>query len=190
MEEKLCSCGRPLYYRWNSKMKYCPACQLEQAKQKKSLTKQINIETAPAAMRTADRWFSKYIRLLYSFPDASGKHLLCKCYTCGRIKPILNADNGHYHSRSIKATRYHINNGRPQCKRCNRYLQGAHTAFERHLIEEVGIDAVEELKSLTNAYFKADRVFFVAAGDTYRQMFNKLIKEKGVNPWKTGSHQT
>lgn len=186
METKLCRCGRPLYYRWNSKilMKLCPACQIEEAKKEKVLKKRINVEKAAPAMRTADRWFSRYIRLLHSFPDSSGKELLCKCYTCGRIKPMLHIDNGHYHSRSIKATRYHINNGRPQCKRCNRYLQGAHTAFERHLIEEVGLDAVEELKSLTNAYFKADRAFFVAALETYRDLFKELTKTKG-NPWKT-----
>lgn len=189
METKLCRCGRPLYYRWNSKMKYCPACQLEQAKQKKALTKRINTETAPAAMRTADRWFSKYIRLLYSFSDVSGKHLLCKCYTCGRVKDILNIELGHYHGRGIKATRYHINNGRPQCTRCNKYRQGAHTDFERHLEEEVGLDAVEELKSLTRPYFKADRAFFVCASDTYRNLFNELIKKKGINPWKTPSRQ-
>jgi hypothetical protein len=179
---KQCECGREIYHRAGSTIqpKKCPSCQLKaaQMKAKKSGGKS-------AAMKTADMWHSRYVRMKYSFPDISGKELLCKCYTCGNIKPIKTAENGHYHGRGIKATRYDENNSRPQCTRCNKFLSGCHTAFEANLIKEVGVEVVEELKSLTVAYFKADEAFFRETANKYRKLFYEQVNIKGINPWES-----
>ena len=181
MKMKTCSCGKPIPKRHGStiQMKKCPSCiynMIKKAKKKKG--------GKSAAMRTADKWFSWYIRFKYSFFDASGKELFCKCFTCGRVKPIKVIQLGHYHGRGITATRYHENNGRPQDVFCNYHKHGAHTAFEKALIEEVGVDAVEELKSLTTAQFKATEAFYKEAAKEYREKYNKLCKEKGVDPFR------
>lgn len=181
MKEKLCECGKVIPHRYGStiQMSKCPACTFKEVTEKAK-----SKSGKSSAMKTADMWFSRYIRMKYSFFDASGKELLCKCYTCGRVKPIKSIDLGHYHGRGVKATRYHENNGRCQDVFCNRYKSGNHTAFEKHLEEEVGVEAVEELKVLTRAYFKANEAFFRDAADKYRRLFHEQVKIKGVNPWE------
>lgn len=178
---KYCECGRiiPQRYGTTIQMKKCPACTFKEATEKAK-----SKSGKSAAMKTADLWHSRYVRMKYSFPDVSGKELLCKCYTCGSIKPIKIAECGHYHGRGIKATRYDENNSRPQCTRCNKFLSGCHTAFEKHLTEEVGVEVVEELKELTRAYFKSTEAFFREVANKYRKLFYEQVKIKGINPWE------
>lgn len=179
----LCTCGRPIPQRFNStiQMKKCPSCTLNDAKEKAKKSG----GGKSSAMRTADMWFSRYIRLKYSFFDLSKKELFCKCYTSGKVYHIKKLDLGHYHSRGIAITRYHENNARPQSKFHNRYKSGCHTAFEANLEAELGVDAIEELRSLTRAYFKADEAFYREMATKYRLKYKEEVKIKGIDPWKS-----
>jgi hypothetical protein len=135
------------------------------------------------AMDTADKWFSWYIRLKYSF-EMNGE-LFCKCYTCETIKPIKNIDNGHYVSRKEKSTRFAENNARPQCVRCNDHLHGEHTKFGLNLVKEIGVEAVDNLRQLSLFIGEDNELFYREQAKIYRLKFNDLLKEKNVsNPWK------
>ena len=60
-----------------------------------------------------DKVFSKYIRLRDAMPNG-----LCKCISCGRLKPIKEVDAGHYFSRVHMATRFDPFNVHGECKYC------------------------------------------------------------------------
>ena len=131
------------------------------------------------AMRLADMYFSRYIRLKHS---VDGK---CTCYTCGKIEDIKEVDNGHYQKREHKATRYHEDNCRSQCKICNGDTKhnGKQDIFKGELTNEIGEDAVVEIERLARTTIKANVVFYRNIADTYRNKLNELQKQLKVKYW-------
>ena len=91
-----------------------------------------------------DKVFSQYIR--WSFADDKG---LVECYTCYVKKPVKEMQNGHMQSRKHSSTRWHQNNCRPQCIKCNIYSEGEKIQFYKRLCSEIGEDAVEEVIQLS-----------------------------------------
>lgn len=92
-----------------------------------------------------DAVFSRLVRL--SRADATG---YVQCYTCDTVRHWKELQAGHYLSRRHHATRWHVNNVRPQCVGCNKYGRlhgpGESVIFRRQLIAE-GVD-VDELEQL------------------------------------------
>ena len=131
------------------------------------------------AMQLADTYFSRYIRLKHSING------LCTCYTCGTIKSIKEVDNGHYMKRVHKSTRYNESNCRPQCKVCNgNTLHNGHQVeFRINLVNEIGLEKVIEIESLSKQSIKANYYFFKCISDKYRNKVNELQKELGVKYW-------
>lgn len=87
--------------------------------------------THAKAKKKADEWFSKYVR--WSAADADGN---CTCFTCGRTHHASRIQAGHFASRRHNATRYDLNNVRPQCAACNIFKQGEQWIFGRNLDRE------------------------------------------------------
>ena len=131
------------------------------------------------AMNLADMYFSRYIRLKHS------ENGLCTCYTCGNILPLKELDNGHYEKRQHKATRYHENNCRPQCKTCNGDTKhnGKQVEFRINLINEIGLKSVEEIEVLAKTSVKMSAKDYRDIADNYREKINQLQKDLGVKYW-------
>lgn len=131
------------------------------------------------AMGLADMYFSRYIRLKHS------ENGFCTCYTCGAILPIKQSDNGHYKKRQYKATRYHENNCRSQCKTCNGDIKhnGKQVEFRINLINEIGLQEVEEIERLARSFVKMSAKDYRDIADHYREKVNQLQKELGVKYW-------
>ncbi|GEM_PF-843658 len=181
--------GIPKYRRPNSTIWVCPQCLIEKNKTKlntptkKKATKKRRKKTPrQKAMEKADMYFSRYIRLKYSF-EVNGE-LYCKCYTCGNIHHIKKIQLGHWQRRGYKTTRFHENNGRPQCVKCNYFHSGVPEKFEINLIKEIGIEEVIKLKELSQKIGHDDLIFYTAQAEIFKHKFNELLKERGlVNPW-------
>jgi hypothetical protein len=149
-------------------------------KEKKSKHREQKRElNVSGAMKLADTYFSRYVRLFYSI-DGN-----CTCYTCGKIHPIKEVDNGHYQKREHKATRYHISNCRPQCKTCNGDTKhnGKQAEFRVNLSYEIGENAVVGIEQLARTTIKADSFFFRTTADTYRNKLNDLQKMLKIKYW-------
>ena len=154
---------------------------------KKSFQKEVKIKerelkdeiNSSDVMKLADLYFSRYIRLKHSSEG------LCSCYTCGSIKDIKDVDNGHYLKREHKATRFHENNCRPQCKTCNGDTKhnGKQIEFRENLVNEIGIDVVEQIEALGRSTIKANGYFYRQIADEYRIKVNELQKELKVKYW-------
>lgn len=145
-------------------------------KRKREVKRELNVSSA---MRLADTYFSRYIRLKHS-TDGD-----CTCYTCGTDKPIKEVDNGHYLKREHKATRYHENNCRPQCKTCNGDTKhnGKQAEFRVNLSYEIGEQHVVELETLARTTISANYIFYRELSDKYREKVNELQKQLKVKYW-------
>lgn len=132
------------------------------------------------AMAMADMYFSRYIRL--SGVDENGN---CTCYTCGSIHPIKEIDNGHYQKRAHKATRFHENNTKPQCKICNGNTlhNGKQVDFRINLINEIGEKEVLEIERLAKTELKTSAKDYRDISDYYRKKVNELQIKLGVKYW-------
>lgn len=146
---------------------------------KKKDKEQKDTVNSKGLMKLADTYFSRYVRLYFS---SNG---LCTCYTCGTIKPIKEVDNGHYMKREHKATRYLLNNCRPQCKTCNGDTKhnGKQIEFRENLVNEIGENEVIEIERLSKTDIKANYVFYRETSDFFRKALNDLQKELKVKYW-------
>lgn len=154
--------------------------QKEKAKEERKKTRELKDQfNTKDAMNLADIYFSRYIRLKHSF-EHNGKRFV-NCYTCPSVVPIKQSDNGHFIKREHKATRYHENNCRPQCKTCNGDTKhnGRQADFRRELVREIGEDEVLELERLQRETIKADSYFYRAIATKYRLKVNELQNEIG-----------
>lgn len=84
-------------------------------------------------VKELDKVFSKYIRILYNIDG------FVKCFTCDKQLLIIEAQNGHFISRKYYATRWSIDNCRPQCDECNTYKGGNLEVFKERLLQDIGI---------------------------------------------------
>lgn len=93
----------------------------------------VKIERRVDYKQRLDRVFSRYIRLRDALPGE-----VFKCISCGQIKPLEQADCGHYYSRRHMNTRYDEENCHAQCRHCNRMLYGNMNAYHDGLVEKLG----------------------------------------------------
>jgi len=108
-----------------------------------------------------DTLFSIYIRAKYQK----------SCYTCGGGGRVLQC--GHFVSRMYLPTRWDENNARPQCRMCNCMMNGRAVDFEERLIQEVGAEEVQRLKTARREIWKLDEAWYYQK----IQEFEAKIKE-------------
>lgn len=90
-----------------------------------------------------DKWYSIWTRV--RFADYSG---FVSCYTCPARLHWSEGDCGHWHRRGNDTTRWHEDNGRFQCRTCNRDYNGRPEVFEVELRMELGDERVEAIRLL------------------------------------------
>lgn len=75
---------------------------------------------------------------------------IVKCVSCGAFGHYKTFDGGHFIPRQHKATRYMSANVWPQCKKCNKWLNGNHANYRENLVKKISKEAVEEMESVKN----------------------------------------
>lgn len=203
--EMICSCGcgrkfKPNYRNGILVSKLAPNCRLKSLHKEfkpkgvrfasevgRSNTEQKKRQKTSKSkwMDKADKMFSKYIRLKFSFQ--SGGELFCRDIITGKIYGIKKIDNGHCFSRANKATRFEEDNCRPQNRSSNRFSgEKDHYTFIKNLRAEIGEERfarIERLKDLTG---DDSETFYHLQYDTYKHYFEELLTERGWNdPWKS-----
>tara|TARA_Y100001938_G_C7910628_1_gene339416 strand:- start:254 stop:637 length:384 start_codon:yes stop_codon:yes gene_type:complete len=114
--------------------------------------------------------FSKYIRWYYA--DSNGN---VTCYTCGVTKPVKEMQCGHFQSRRHYATRWHTDNCRVQCQKCNIWEQGQQFIFGNKLKAEIGDVKFNELIQLSNTTVKYTQQDYLDMLEYYKKELNKLM---------------
>jgi len=155
-------------------------------KQKKEL--KVKRTSHGAALKIADREFSRYRRSLSCIETGSLADGLFKCVTCGRITEIMNGDCGHCLHRKVMATRFSVVNTAGQCYTCNKWGGGEVIEFERVIEEQHG---AEELARIKQASLRGNRVTKFSTPEllelarSYRDLTLQFYEEEGIEyPWK------
>lgn len=122
-----------------------------------------------------DREFSRYIRLRDALPDGT-----FKCISCGQVKPISQADCGHYINRKHMATRFDEMNCNAQCIACNRFDEGNMSGYRQGLVRKYGERSVLLLEAKKNQTRKYSDFEYHALIKHYKAEAERLRKEKGL----------
>lgn len=127
--------------------------------------------------RTADTEFSRYIRLRDMIPGTT----VFRCISCGLIKPISQADCGHYINRQHMNTRYNEMNCNAQCRSCNRFDEGNIQGYRRGLIKKYGEQKVLLLESMKNDYMKYSEAEYRILIADYRLRYEKILEKRNLS---------
>jgi len=127
----------------------------------KALIKLSNLE------KNVWKKFSLHIRLKYA--DQNG---YVSCYTCGENKHYKEMQAGHYIKRSRKMLKFDERNVRPQCQRCNLFLDGNQDAFAVRLEQEYGYGILQELDKVKWQEKRFTRKELLDLSDKYEQKRN------------------
>ena len=206
-EFKVCGCGRNINRPFNSSIwpKVCISCQrvidnkklMQQSSFKKNSyvqkptkyskknTSGKNVDSPKTkAMKLADKWFSRWIRIKHHRLIATDGTVFCKCIITGSIKAANLMDNGHCFSREFKATRYEEDNCRPQNRSSNRFSGEAdHYKFRDHLMAEIGEERFNRIDQLRKENGENNIIFFKEQSDKYKKLTNDLLEELGAKKW-------
>ena len=119
---------------------------------------------------------SKYVRTLYCLkttktPDTG------RCFTCGAFLPIQDLDCGHFIKSTNKDIKFHLDNLRPQCTRCNRFLGGNEGEYAIRLINEIGKERVDYLFSRKGLVKARGRQDFLDLEQEFKNMLKELLEQ-------------
>ena len=123
-----------------------------------------------------DAVFSQYVRLRDMIPNTT----VFRCISCGFIKPITQADCGHYINRQHMATRFSETNCNAQCKSCNRFDEGNMQGYRRGLVRKYGENQVlilESMKYETRIYTAFEYEVLIAH---YKGEIARILKERNL----------
>jgi len=132
-------------------------------------------KTVSKLKKELDSWFSKYIRIR----DATDMGV-AQCFTCGKIDHYKKLQNGHFQSRRHHNTRWDEKNCQVQCVKCNMFGQGEQYKFGMYLDAKYGLGTSEELEILSKQPFKISRIDYVNYISYYKDIVNKIKKEKSI----------
>ena len=122
-----------------------------------------------------DKVFSKYIRLRDAMPGG-----LFRCISCGKIKPIEQADCGHFHSRTHMSTRFDEDNCHAECRYCNRFSADHLIGYRENLIRKIGEQRYLLLEVKAHETRKWSHFELEQLTKYYKSLVVKLQKEKGI----------
>ena len=128
-----------------------------------------------ALVERLDKVFSKYIRLRDAMPSG-----MFRCISCGKIKPIEQADCGHFHSRTHMSTRFDEDNCHAECRYCNRFSADHLIGYRENLIRKIGEQRFLLLDVKAHETRKWSHFELEQLAKYYKALVEKLQKEKGI----------
>lgn len=128
--------------------------------------KRVTRSKVVAALDTA---FSIWTRK--SGADHTGR---AECYTCGVRKQYMEMDAGHFQTRAKYATRWDVQNVKPQCKHCNMTNGGHQYEFALHLDREYGPGTADAVVARSNQPARFTTATLVEMTEMYRRMTREL----------------
>ena len=109
----------------------------------KKMPKNSKKPTRSKLVKKLDVVFSQYIRRKYA--DKRG---FVKCFTCDTKKHWKEMQCGHFRSRRFYSTRWHEDNCRVQCPRCNVFEYGRAYEFGQELGEQLANEMFVKSQSI------------------------------------------
>lgn len=135
------------------------------------------------AIDTADRWFSRYIRISDKNNQVNGQDVYCQCFTTKKYYEIKEIQCGHFISRGHFSTRWDTNNARPQSVYANKWKSGMHTEFRMYLKDELGVKELDKLEIKGNVTQYYSPIEIRAIAKEFRLLVRAKEKELNIKIW-------
>ena len=133
------------------------------------------MKTISKLKKELDKWFSLYIRLRES------EEGLVQCFTCNKVSHYKSGmQNGHFQSRKHLSTRWSETNCQVQCVGCNMFKAGEQYKFAINLDAKYGEGTAKELELTARTIMKVSRIDYEEKISYYKDLVEKLRKEKGI----------
>jgi len=123
-------------------------------------------------IKKLDRVFSLYIRLKHA--DHAEE---CSCITCNKKFHYKDIDAGHFVSRRHILTRYDEKNVFPQCKYCNRFLNGLQYEYGKALDALFGEGTADSIVAKSRLNEKLDTKKLEEMFGSYKKKLITLGKQ-------------
>jgi NAD-dependent SIR2 family protein deacetylase len=123
-------------------------------------------------IKKLDRVFSEYVRLKHA--DHAGN---CKCITCEKSFYYKDIDAGHFVSRRHIIVRFDELNVFPQCKYCNRFLNGLQYEYGKALDAKFGEGTADSLVAKSRSTEKIDTKKLEEMFGSYKKKLITLRKQ-------------
>lgn len=126
-------------------------------------------------IKKLDKALSKYVR--FSNLDKDG---LQECYTCGCKKLPSQLHNGHFVTRAKYSTRWlydeenNLYNCKPQCPKCNLFMQGMSWAYGKRLDQDYGEGTAEKIVQMSNQTRKFSTAEIIQMQELYTKKYKDL----------------
>lgn len=118
-----------------------------------------------------DAVFSLFIRW-----SRSADGVRVACVTCKTSIPIRLAQNGHFHERGHRATKWDERNCNPQCEHCNVTLEGNYEKYSWYMFERYGPAVLLELEVMKRQTFKLNREWLKQKTVEYTEKVAQLMR--------------
>ena len=125
--------------------------------------------------KTADKWFSLYIRLRTA--DENG---MVKCVTCGKVAHYKEMDCGHFVTRNHKATRYREDNCHVQDTSCNQFKKGEQYLHGQYIDLKYGEGTADFLIHLGNKPYKRTKLDYEILIQDYKFKAKQEAERLGI----------
>lgn len=108
----------------------------------------------------------------------------CVCITCGTIGPWKGnylgggvIETGHFLGGRRASVLFEPTNAHPQCKICNRHMNGNHGCYEMWMRAVYGQDEIDRLRRIKNSDITFDRGQLVDMRIAFQKRFNAAIQK-------------
>jgi hypothetical protein len=134
-----------------------------------------NSRNLSQAKKTADKWFSLYIRLRDSNPNGTAT-----CITCDKVDEWRTFDCGHFQSRRYLSTRYEEMNAHSQCVGCNQWGSGEQYKHGLAIDMLYGEGTAQELEQKARSLTKMNKNEVMELAREFKAMAEELAEQKGI----------
>jgi hypothetical protein len=139
----------------------------------KDLKRKLKKKSVSKLKKELDKVFSEYIRK--SHANQKGE---VKCYTCPKVLPWKEIQNGHFVSRVYLSTRFEESNCRPQCVGCNIFGRGKTAIFANNLEIDGDTGITLKLYKKSQELTKWGTKDYEAKIEEYKKKLNDLPLQK------------
>ena len=101
--------------------------------------------------------------------EAADSDGICQCVTCPNRGHYKTFHAGHFIPGRRMAVLFVEENVHPQCNRCNTYLSGNVTEYERFIVNTYGESVLESLRNLRHQQHKYTREELADMRDGYKK---------------------
>lgn len=137
-----------------------------------------------AAKKTADDWFSKYIRLKAVKElreKTGGNNDYAQCVSCGKVDHWKEMDAGHWINRRHNIVRYDESNVHCQCQYCNRFCEGNASGYALFMLSRYGSEIMDDLDELHHQPKQFKEIGLREIAKEYRLKTKSLALELGIS---------